>query len=382
MGTSGPFHDIRLIDYRDLGHPEAGGAERYLHEIFRRLAARGHRVRLLAASYPGAAPAEERDGILIERRGSRATFNLLAMAACRRWSRQGDGQVVVENLCKIPFFTRRLGGGIPSLTVVHHLFGEVVFQEAGLLAGAYVRAYEGLIPSAYRGARLVVVSETTRDDLLARGLRPGPVEVIHNGVDTGLYRPQPGVGPGAASRLLYVGRLKRYKRIDLLLRAAAQLRARFPDLEVEVVGRGDHLPALRALAAELGLGDAARFPGYLPEREKIDRIRRAHVLAYPSPKEGWGIAAIEASACGVPVVASDSPGLREAVRHGRTGLLVPHGDPEALAAALGRLLEDRAERDRLGRQGVEWASSFSWDVAADLMEGSLQATVAEAGASR
>jgi glycosyltransferase involved in cell wall biosynthesis len=376
MRSADGRYDIRLLDYRDITHPEAGGAELYLHEVFRRLAQRGHRVRLLSASYPGAPPTGEQDGVQVERRGGRSSFNFRALAACRRWSRTGDGQVVVENLCKIPYFTRRLGGGIPSLTIVHHLFGDVVFQEANVLAAAYVRSYERLLPFGYRGARLVVVSETTRQDLEERGIRAGPVEVVYNGVDTDLFRPW-GESATGTPRLLYLGRLKRYKRIDLLLRAAARLREDWPELEVVVVGRGDNLPTLQTLAADLGLGRAAHFPGYVSTEEKLRWLHSARALVYPSPKEGWGIAAIEASACGIPVVASDSPGLREAVRHEDTGLLVPHGDLDALVGALRRLLSDASLCRRLGQGGVRWASRFSWDLAADRIERNLAAVIEE-----
>jgi glycosyltransferase involved in cell wall biosynthesis len=175
---------------------------------------------------------------------------------------------------------------------------------------------------------------------------------------------------------VYVGRVKRYKRIDLLLRAAARLRRQWPDLEVEIVGRGDYVAPLERLAAGLGIADAVRFTGYVSEDEKRERLRRARVLVYPSPKEGWGIAAMEAAACGVPVVASDSPGLRDAVRHETTGLLVPHGDLDALTAALARLLADAELRRRLGEAGVPWARKFSWDHAADRIEARLRAAAA------
>jgi glycosyltransferase involved in cell wall biosynthesis len=371
-------YNIGLLDYRDIAHPEAGGAEHYLHEVFRRLALRGHRVRLLASSFRGAPVRERIDGIEVERRGNRMTFNLVALAACRRWSRRREADVVVENLCKIPFFTPRLGGGTPALTIVHHLFGNTVFQETHPLAGAYVLAYERFLPAAYHGTHIVAVSESTREDLLARGVRAAVIDVVPNGVDIARFRPAAGIGPGPSPRLVYLGRLKRYKRIDLLLRAASILRREWPDLEVEIIGRGDHLPELRRLSEELGLGQALRFTGFVGEEEKVDRLRRAHVVVYPSPKEGWGIAAVEASGCGVPVVASDSPGLREAVRHGETGLLVPHGDVEAMAAALRRLLRDEPLRRRLGAGGAAWAARFSWDAAADQIERNLEAVIAAA----
>lgn len=370
-----PPFDIRLIDYRDISHPEAGGAERFLYEIFSRLARRGHRVRLLACSYPGAAQNDEMDGIHVERHGSRASFNFVALAACRRWSRSGDGDVAVENLCKIPFFTHSLGGGIPSLTIVHHLFGKTVYQETNLMAGTYVRAYEALLPMGYRRAQLLAVSESTSADLIARGICPEPVTLIHNGVDTDHLYPKPGVALGSQPRLIYLGRLKRYKRIDLLIRAAARLRTNWPGLEVDIVGRGDYLPELQQLVEKLGLKGCVNFRGFVSEEEKLDRLRRAHALVYTSPKEGWGIGAIEASACGVPVVASDSPGLSEAVRHDETGLLVPHGDLHALTAALDRLLRDPSLQERLAQGGVEWATRFSWDKAADRMEQELDAVI-------
>ncbi len=361
-----------MLDYRDRTHPEAGGAEQYLHEVFRRVAARGHRVRLLAARYAGATETETIDGVEVERRGGAATFNWVALAACRRWAVEGQADVVVENLCKIPFFTPALGGGIPAVVIVHHLFGGMVFQEVNPLAGSYVWLHERFVPAVYRRAELIAVSDATRADLQARGLVGVPVEVIPGGVDAGFFRPHPSVRPGPRPRVVYLGRIKRYKRIDLLLRAAALLLRQRPDLEVEIVGRGDHRPALEELAARLGLSSCVRFMGQVSEDEKLERLQRAHVVAYPSPKEGWGLAAVEAAACGVPVVASDSPGLRDSVRHGETGLLVRHGDAAELAAAIGRLLDDEPLRRRLGEGGVAWARRFSWDAAAERIEARLR----------
>jgi glycosyltransferase involved in cell wall biosynthesis len=94
-------------------------------------------------------------------------------------------------------------------------------------------------------------------------------------------------------------------------------------------------------------------------------MRAAWVSAFPSPKEGWGLTVIESNACGTPVVASRSPGLVDSVRDGETGLLVRHGDPEALAAGLGRVLRDEELRRSLGNRGLEWAARFEWDRSAD-----------------
>jgi glycosyltransferase involved in cell wall biosynthesis len=135
-------------------------------------------------------------------------------------------------------------------------------------------------------------------------------------------------------------------------------------VELAIAGQGDDRPRLERLTAELGLTDAVRFLGFVSEDEKRTLLRRSWATVFPSPKEGWGITNVEAAACGTPAVASDSPGLRESVRHEETGLLVPGDDPAALADALQRLARDAALVARLGRGGRAFAESLSWQRAA------------------
>ena len=146
-----------------------------------------------------------------------------------------------------------------------------------------------------------------------------------------------------------MGRLKRYKRIDLVDRgrraccATAAVRAR-----LRIAGRGDEEPRLRAQVERLGVGDRVTFEGFVTEERKRELLRACWGTVLPSPKEGWGITNIEAAACGTPAVAADSPGLRESVVHGETGLLVPYGDAAKLADALGSLAADPARVAALG----------------------------------
>src|SRR2546423_13518076 len=114
-------------------------------------------------------------------------------------------------------------------------------------------------------------------------------------------------------------------------------------------GAGDYRPRLEALARSLDLGQRVRFLGRISEPDKLTLLRRAWALVFASPKEGWGITNLEAAACATPVVASNSPGIRESVRDGETGYLVPHGDTNAMAAALDRIAASRDLVERLGR---------------------------------
>ncbi|HEV7589971.1 MAG TPA: glycosyltransferase, partial [Longimicrobium sp.] len=151
--------------------------------------------------------------------------------------------------------------------------------------------------------------------------------------------------------------------------AALKLRGR--PVRLLIAGKGDDEPRLRAAAQSLGVADLVSFEGFVTEDRKRDLMRAAWATVQPSPKEGWGITNVEAAACGTPTVASDSPGLRESVVHGETGLLYPHGDVPALAAALERLAADPAEVARLGDGAHRFAQGFTWDRAAEMTEAHL-----------
>jgi glycosyltransferase involved in cell wall biosynthesis len=124
------------------------------------------------------------------------------------------------------------------------------------------------------------------------------------------------------------------------------------------------------------------MPGFVDETAKRELMRRAWVHALTSPKEGWGITNIEAAASGTPTVASDSPGLRDSLVDGQTGLLVPHGDVEALAGALRKVIEDTALRTRLSDGARAFAARFTWDRSADLTVQHLEEVIAASGGAR
>lgn len=369
--------NILLVNWQDRLNPQAGGAEVHLFEIFRRLAARGHRVRLVCSGWAGAPAREMVDGIEVHRFGTRSSFTLVGRSAVRRMLRDERPDLVVEDINKLPLFLAGLTD-LPFYVIIPHLFGSTIFHEAGLAPATLVWLAERPIPRAYRRAEFHAISESTGGDLVARGVPRERIRVIHPGVDASHFTPAPGARNPTPS-FLYLGRLKRYKGVETAIRALSVARGARPDLTLDIAGTGDDRPRLETLVGQLGLRDAVRFHGFVTEARKLELLRSTWANVFPSPKEGWGITIIEAAACGTPSLASDSPGLRDSVRDGETGYLVPHGQPEALAARMVQLAVSPELVDQLGRRGRAYAETLTWEAAAQATEEHMLATVRAAG---
>jgi len=360
---------VLILNERDPLHPQTGGAETHVHEIFRRLVAQGFEVTQAVSSFPGCTSRQELDGIQLLRLGGLATYYPRVAWTCRRETRRGNFDLVVECLNKVPFYSP-LYSAVPVLAIVHHLFGEVAFRQVAWPIAATVWSAEQLIPPLYRKLDFVAISESSRQDLIARGIRGDRIRVSHCGidhpeVDVDTTRPRP-------HRIVYLGRVEPYKHVDVMLRAAASLSDRFPDIEILVVGRGSALEALEALARELGIDERTRFTGFVSDQERNALLAGSRVCVCPSEKEGWGLTVIESAALGTPVVARDAPGLRDSVRAGETGFLVPGGDVKGFADGIARLLADDELAVRMSKASLDWSKWFDWDVAAAEMAEALE----------
>ncbi|MFI6292933.1 glycosyltransferase family 4 protein [Nonomuraea sp. NPDC050790] len=344
---------VAVVNWRDPWHPAAGGAETYAWQMARRFARAGARVRFVTARAPGQARHQTVDGVRLARMGGLFTVYPLVLAWLLR--RRNRFDVVLDCQNGIPFFTPWV---LPRRTrvicVVHHVHDrqfDVHLPRWLAVLGCFL---EG--PASrwtYRGRRSVAVSPSTVAAMRERLGWLGPIDIVPNGVEPGTEHL---AARSRTPKLVCVGRLVAHKRVDLLLDAVPELRKRWPGLTVDIVGRGPEEERLRAR-----LPEGVTMHGYVSEAEKERLISAAWLQVNASQGEGWGLCVLEAAALGVPTVAFDVDGLRDAIRHGETGWLVPEGADLAkgVAAALDEL------DDTQGANCRRWASRFRWDNSAE-----------------
>lgn len=364
-----------MVNWQDRLNPQAGGAEVHLHEIMGRLAARGHEIHLLASRWRGGALLELVDRIIVHRISSRYGFVFKARGEFRALAAELQPDVVVEDVNKVPLNLPWLWSG-PFVLLVPHLFGTTAFRELPAPLAAIVWGAERPMAWVYRRAAVHAISASTRDDLVARGFRPDAIRVIYPGVDTVRFAPSPAVPRAAVPTFLYVGRLKRYKQVDVAIRALARVRASVGEARLLIAGTGDDRARLERVAAAAGVAGAVEFLGFVTEERKLELYRTAWAVLLPSLKEGWGITNLEAAGCATPAVAADNSALRESVKDGVTGYLVATGDAVALADRLARLAGDPALAARLGSGARAFAESLSWERTAQETEAHLHDAVA------
>jgi glycosyltransferase involved in cell wall biosynthesis len=364
---------VRPLFLTESFHPTLGGGEGHIRELASSLAASGFEPSVLTRRASGDWPAAELlDGIQVIRvgpagPGRAGKYRMLPAVV------GALGEELPRHHLLVVRGTRVLG--LPGLWAGHRAHRPVVLQPEvnGEFSGAIhtwgtlfektatSRLYQaafGVVRWALRRAdACVAMSQRIQQEMRDAGVPEARIHLIPHGVDLERFRPaQPGEAsqlrrslglPEGAILLLWTGRILKGKGLEDLLEAFS----RIAGAELVLVGSGEgqalsNEAALRSRAAQPDLAGRVRFVGRVQRVE--DYLRAADLFVFPSHFEALGLSLIEAAACGLPAVGARTGGIVDVIDEGRSGLLVPPGDPEALGAALRRLVGDPAERKRLG----------------------------------
>jgi glycosyltransferase involved in cell wall biosynthesis len=360
-GTGKPVKRVLIFAWRDIKHPEMGGSEIYVHEIAKRLT-KGYKV-VLFTSKPGNLNHKDTiDGVKIVRRGNFVTVYFWAFVYYVFYFRKICDLIIdVEN--GLPFFTP-LYSGKPKIMLLHHLhkgqwFKQYPFPVA--IVGYLLESF--VVPLLYRPIRIVTISPSTLSELVKAGLPQKSIFIAYNSIPSkvgGNFK------KSDFPLLLYIGRIKAYKRIEIALETLKSVRSIYPGTKLVVAGLGDHLEALKLYAEKLKVASYVDFVGFVSEKQKWELYQRAWVFLMPSIKEGWGITVIEAASCGLPTLGFNVPGVKDSVVDGQTGLLA--SDIHDYYSEAARLIDDSKLRKTMSAKCKGWASNFSWDKSATVFD--------------
>ena len=352
-----PLHILVMTD-RDWTHPQAGGTGANLFGQVSRWVAWGHRVSVIASSYPGAARSERiADGLEVHRMGGRSTIFPRAILRQAR-GLVPDADVVLEVVNGVTFLTP-LWLRKPRVTLVHHVHRDHYVEEmgrSGKLAAFLLETAP--LRFLYRRSRFLTISHRSARDVAAHHIPLDQIEVGYIGVELDAF------GADESKRapeptLLYLGRLKRYKRIEVVLDALEAC----PGAVLDIAGDGDHRDELVAEIESRGLSDRVRMHGHVSEEFKHELYQRAWLNMTASSAEGWCLTVMEAAASGTPSAALAVGGLPESIVDGETGILAD--DPARLVEKTRQVLDDGELRRRLGQAAHARAQRFTWDATAE-----------------
>jgi glycosyltransferase involved in cell wall biosynthesis len=346
---------ILIFNLRDIKHPSSGGAEVFTHEVARRWVAAGDSVTLVTSNFHNGLKQEIVDGVETIRLG-----NYLTVFCRAKWLYKkklaGHYDAIIDEYTLRPFMTVGYAQE-PVVFLIFELAREKYFYELPpILSHLGYYWFEPRWLKRCRKVPTVTISNSTKNDLVSFGF--GKIDTVPVGIDFNTIERV--AAKEEPPTLLFVGLLKKSNLVDHVISAFRLISEKEEDAKLWIVGRGPQLAKLKRMAKGLNV----EFFGYVDEDKKIDLMRKAHALLVPGVREGWGLVVTEANACGTPAIGYRVPGLQDSIRDEETGLLTDT-NPESLARAILRLLNDEALRTRLAENALKWSREFSWQRTAE-----------------
>lgn len=357
---------IQIVSWRDPKNPKAGGAEVCLLEISQRLIKDyGHSVSWFAPRFEGGAEFDQVSGIEIQRKGSFKWFHLTALF--RFFFRiQQNADFYIEDYhglsLGLRFFLRK-----PHVIFVHEVAGPIWFQMWKFPISWIGFVLEKIALRLLDDANFIAVSESTKGDLIDHGIPEEQIHVISEGSNLPAVR-EPVARAQRKKQFIFVGRICKMKRVDLLLRAFAESLKSEPDVELYLSGSmdPDFKNEYSDLVNELALANHVKFTGFISQDVKIKLLQESLALVSCSMHEGFGLVVVEANSQGTPALTFDVPGYRDLIVDGKNGFMVPYERTEELAEQMKNLIEmDGDAYMKLATSSLEISKKYSWDKTAE-----------------
>lgn len=352
---------IVWLTWKDTDNPLTGGAEVVNEELAARLAAAGHDVTFLTGGFKGAAATAERRGFKIIRTGGRFTTYLTTARYFLSRRAQLKPDLVIDECNTMPYFAGWYSR-VPTVMFFHMLCRQIWFYQFPLPFSLVGYLIEPLYLRLLKRGPVVTISDSTRRDLVRHGFSNHDIAVISQGIELKPITHLDGAEKFPEPTLLSLGSVRPMKRTLHILEAFRLAKRSVPGLKLKVAGDLSGPYGAKFQAAVLHHPHAADIEvlGRVTPAARLDLMRRSHLIAVTSVKEGWGLIVTEAASQGTPAVVYDVDGLRDSVKSGQTGI-VTAPNPGALAEGVTELVTDPDRYQTVRTAAWEWAKTITFD---------------------
>lgn len=354
------------VTWKDWLHPGAGGAEVVLHEIAKRQVMDGHQVTILTALYPGSLPEEDLEGMhIIRLKGSRYIQPFVTLPYYLRHMR-GKFDVVIETVNTAPYFTPFFRGKAKSVLMYHQLARQIWFYETMLPVAAIGFAVLEPVATFMLGkspATTITVSNSTKADLQRFGFNPKRMHIISEGIEhTPLQKLDKLSEKFQQPTLFAHGSMRAMKRMLHQIEAFEIAKRQIPDLKLQVSGSSSGKYGQKVLQRikDSPYAQDITYHGRTTDQQRDELMRKSHIHLQTATKEGWGITITEANSLGTPCVVYNVDGLRDAVQHGKTGIIT-NPNPNDMAAGIVHLLQDQKLYVQVRKAAWQWSKTITFD---------------------
>lgn len=355
---------VIFISWKDIKNPQAGGAEIVQHELAKRLVKSGHEVISLTPGFDTSTENDQIDGVQIIRVGkSVLSFVKLAKYYKDKLHKENDILIDVFN-CFGSFgflFNEK------SFLLIHHVQGKIWLHErkfpfifpVNLVGWLAEKIQLFLIARLYKG-KMITVSNSTKSELTEYGFKKDKIQIITEGVDIlradKLYKKSDDI-----FNVLFIGRLVSMKKPLDSVKAFEIFNKKFPKSKMYIAGDGNQKGKIQSYLEKRNLTAHINYLGRISNDEKLEVMRKSHVLLVSSVKEGWGLVVTEANSQGTPAIAYNTSGLRDSVIDGKTGLICKKNTPKDMALQIEKVYNNRELLHKLSISAYEFSADYSYD---------------------
>jgi glycosyltransferase involved in cell wall biosynthesis len=353
--------NILILNWRDSKNPKSGGAEIVTMEHAKAWVKAGHQVTWFTSQFKNSKDEEEIGGVNVVRWGNSITVFLFAPFFYLFSGRKFD--VVVDEIHGIPFFTpfyvRK-----PKIAFIHEVAGEIWDYMYSFPLNRIGKFIESFYFKFYKKMKFITVSESTKNDLMKVGINIKNINIILNGLSNRVLDTIP--KKEKTPTFIFASRAVKMKGIEDVIGAFLYINKEMPYANFWIIGDGDkkYINKLKKQIEYYAACSRIKFFGRVSENEKLDLMKKAHLLLHASIKEGWGLVVTEAASQGTPSIVYNVSGLRDSVKNNKTGIVLGKNTPKEMAKEALKLLEDKERYKTCQVNGLAWSKSLTWEKAA------------------